>query len=90
MPDKKSDRLDLNKTEAWIEEIMAGSAFPDSAVQEALESGNFYPTNRDENGDVIPCPLDEWNARGGREARRECAEKFWEGCLRKVTKDGEA
>ena len=66
------------KTEDRIEEIMTKSTFSDSEVRKALESGNVYPTYRDENGNVIPCPLDEWNARGGWEAMRANAKKFRE------------
>ena len=79
-------------TEDWIEQIFVSDPDPKflEAIRKAVESGNCYPTYRDENGNVIPCPLDEWNTRGGWEAMRENAEKFREGFLRAVTKDDEA
>ena len=80
-----------DNTEDWIEQIFESDPDPKflEAIREAVESGNWYPTYRDENGRVIPCPLDEWNARGGWEAFREHTEKFLEEFKIKAIKDDE-
>ena len=80
------------KTQDWIERKF--NSDPDSKFLEwtrkALENGDIYPTYRDENGNVIPCPLDEWNARGGWAAFRGHSEKFLEEFKIKAIKDDEA
>ena len=79
-------------TEDWIEQIFENDPDPKflEAIRKAVESGNWYPTYRDENGNVIPCPLDEWNARGGWESLRDYVKKHPEGFLSEAIKEDKA